>query len=731
MSVPEVAGRARQQASKWLDRATATGPDARIRPLATDDLSPEAQTIAGRHGAIRQRLSSAQLNALLDQFRRQPPSHFFEGALETDTPDLIARLLPEARSAVLDAADQLRRRQFDLLGYRGLSFGSPIDWHLDPVSGTRIPLRHWTRLNPLETEVAGDSKVVWELNRHQWLVRLAQAYRFTQDESYAEVCARTLSEWIDANPPGLGINWTSSLEMAFRLIAWAWTLVLIRRSRALTPELFGRLLVSVRQQASHVARYLSFYFSPNTHLTGEALGLFYAGIAFPQLRQAPRWRALGARILIEESDRQVLPDGVYFEQSTGYQRYTLEFYLHLLMLADRAGVQIPASVEDRVNRMLDFLLAVRRPDGSIPAMGDWDDGQLLPLGVRAADDYRGVFSTAAVVLGRSDCAWAGEGPTIESLWLAGRSGLDRLRRLVPAPPATSSPRIFPDGGYVVMRTGWGRGAHHLIFDVGPLGCPVTSGHGHADLLSIQCSAFGEPFIVDPGTGCYTADAARRAYFRGTSAHSTVAIDDVGQAVPDGPFTWHQRPRARLTGATSGKGIELVEGLHEGYHRLGEPVTHRRRIAFVRSRYWVVIDDLLGHERHAIDVRFQFARLPVELDSDRVWARARGQTGRALLVRSFSAAPLVAAVLQGQTDPLAGWVSTGYGRWVPAPVLIYSTTTELPCRIVTLIWPAEHVREPPPRVLARVGPDSQLSTLAWANTREALSFDDDGVRLMSH
>lgn len=161
------------------------------------------------------------------------------------------------------------------------------------------------------------------------------------------------------------------------------------------------------------------------------------------------------------------------------------------------------------------------------------------------------------------------------------------------------------------------------------------------------------------------------------------------------------------------------------------MTHRRRVAFVRSRYWVVIDDFLGADRHAIDVRFQFARLPVELDSDHLWARARGHAGRALLVRSFSAVPLVSAVLQGQTEPLAGWVSTGYGRWVAAPMLIVSATTELPCRIVTILWPAEQVREPPPHILARLGPDSQISGLAWANTREAVSFDQESVRLVSH
>ena len=32
---------------------------------------------------------------------------------------------------------------------------------------------------------------------------------------------------------------------------------------------------------------------------------------------------------------------------------------------------------------------------------------------------------------------------------------------------------------------------------------VSGGHGHADLLSVQCSVFGERVLVDAGTYGYT------------------------------------------------------------------------------------------------------------------------------------------------------------------------------------------------------------------------------------
>src|SRR6266511_5657169 len=84
--------------------------------------------------------------------------------------------------------------------------------------------------------------------------------------------------------------------------------------------------------APQLETYLSTYFSPNTHLTGEALGLFYIGLLLPEFRDAKRWCERGLQILISKLPRHVKPDGVYFEQSSYYHRYTTDFYTHLAVL---------------------------------------------------------------------------------------------------------------------------------------------------------------------------------------------------------------------------------------------------------------------------------------------------------------------------------------------------------------------------------------------------------------
>jgi uncharacterized heparinase superfamily protein len=626
---------------------------------------------------------------LSEKIREFHGPRFFSWMDDVEGNPLLLSRFSAYRQKILAAADAYCHGQFDLLGYRRLSFGEPIDWHLDPVSGKRAPFLHWSRIDPLNAEVVGDSKVIWELNRHQWLVELGQAYRLTLDERYGIAAFAYLNHWFRCNPPGIGINWASSLEVSFRLIAWCWALFLFKDSASFGPGRHAELMAWIRSHALHVERYMSHHYSPNTHLTGEALGLFYAGVMFSGLPGAARWQRLGKRVLLEQIDRQVLADGVHFEQASCYHRYTIEIYLQFMVLAWRNGVALPADVRRRVQSMLDYMLAILRPDGSLPQLGDADGGWALPMFRRNPNDVRGVFGVAAAWFARPDYAWAAAGLQPETYWLLGQKGCEEFEKLDAMPPDECQCQVFPSGGRVVMRSDWHEHAHQLLVDVGPLGCPVSSGHGHADLLSIECTVFGKPMIVDSGTYCYTKYDGWRNYFRSSLAHSTLTVDDVSQATPDGPFSWVQRPGARIRGYSTTDTVELLDAEHEAYKRLTDPVTHRRRILFVKKRYWLLVDDIYGKAEHTLDLRFQFApEISVSVDADGNWVRAREPDGGGLLLRTFARTKLDAQVYAGSLHPRAGWVSSDYGRMEPAALLRYSASTSLPFRIVTLMVPVE-------------------------------------------
>ena len=92
-----------------------------------------------------------------------------------------------------------------------------------------------------------------------------------------------------ANPPLRGMNWASMLELASAPCRgrgrWSCSRQ-PRRTRTSAPWLVD-LLAALDRQLTHVEHNLSRYFSPNTHLSGEALALYVAGCALPELGASP------------------------------------------------------------------------------------------------------------------------------------------------------------------------------------------------------------------------------------------------------------------------------------------------------------------------------------------------------------------------------------------------------------------------------------------------------------
>ena len=703
----ELAYRGWQEACKWLER---------VAPI---ELPAQPGELLRKHAP-----DLADPSAALGVVRDLAPRRFFTGATHPRIAEVVSSRFPDHRNRLEAAADALVRRHFDLLGYHTLWCGDPIDWHFDPVSARRAPLVPWSVLDA-GGAAAGDPRLVWELNRHQWLVRLAQAFTVTGDERYARACISAVDAWLAANPPGVGVNWASSVEVSLRTISWCWVLLLVRESSAISGSFVQRLLAAIWLHATHVRRYLSYYCSRNTDLTGEVLGLFYASTLLSEFRDAERWREVAVKTLITESDAQVCADGVHFEQSTCYHRYSVDTYLHFLLLAERNGIAVPGQVRDRVHRMLEFLLAVRQSDGTIPAIGDDDGGSLLPLMDRTTADSRGMFAVAAALFRRRDFAWAAGGPAAEVAWLMGPDAMDVLDAIHGAPPAHEVSRVFPAGGYAVMRSGWGPDAHQAIVDIGPIGCPVSGGHGHADLLSLQCSIFGEPCLVDAGTFAYAGDSQWRHFFRSTAAHSTVIVDGVSQAEPAGDFGWKTQPRTRLREWHSTPDFDFLDAEHDGYCSLPDPVVHRRRVIFVKPGYWILIDDLSGAARHQVDLTFQFGDLAVVLGVH-PWARAQTPRGRVLWISSYPSAPVQPCLKSGEVMPPRGWISREYGERRPAPMLIYSFAVALPWRIVTLLLPDRQGLTTPPAVRALYDDAGLPTGVAFERPRRVVRFDDRAV-----
>ena len=636
---------------------------------------------------------------LLAHFRARTSPSFFAGFAQSKaTVDELRRRWPESEERVIERARRVVEGKFDLLGLHDLSFGDPVDWHFEPLANKRAPLIHWSRIDYLNVDVTGDKKITWELNRQQYLMTLGRAYLYTGDELYARTFARHVADWMEHNPPKIGINWASSLEVAFRSMAWLWALHFFRDSPHLTPALFLNILKALFLHGRHLETYLSTYFSPNTHLTGEALGLFYLGTVLPELKCAGRWRATGERILMNALDWHVRPDGVYFEQSSYYHRYTTDFYTHLYILAranssaaqsggSEVGSEAESEVESehrlpgKLTALLDHLLYITRPDGTTPFFGDDDGGRLVMLDERPANDFRAALSTGAALFARPDYKHVAGEAAEETLWLLGTEGLRDFDRIEAHPPAQTS-RAFPDGGYYVMRDGWESSANYMLIDCGPHGT-LNCGHAHADMLAFELAACGRTILIDPGTYTYTGASEVRDYFRTSAAHNTLTIDGESSSAPGGTFTWRHVARATPRTWVASRRFDFFEGAHDGYARLASPATHTRSVLFLKNDYWMVRDRVASAGTHRYDLHFHFAP-----DAK---PETAAQNDGALSVREIGSgnAPgmeLSAFGAGGAWQHGDGWVSRCYRERVAAPVYSYSAEATGATEFVTFLVP---------------------------------------------
>ncbi len=639
-----------------------------------------------RH-ASRQRV----LRLLYDGLAQSPFMPAFADRAETVR--LLRDRFPRERASLLSRADRAVEARFDLLGWQDVSFGRPVDWRLEPHAGKRTALDHWSRVPYLDAARVGDKKLVWELNRHGHLVTLGQAYWLTQDERYADAAVDHLVSWMDANPPRRGINWASTLEVSFRSMAWLWAIRFLAGSPRLTVEFRWRLLKSLLQHARYIQSYLSHYFSPNTHLTGEALGLFYLGTTLTAFTEAAGWRQQGLEILLKQLPAQVREDGVYFEQSSYYHRYTVDFYLHLVLRARAARVVLPSYVDRTLTAMLDHLMWITKPDGRSPLYGDDDGGRLLPLSTRPLDDFRDTLAVGAALYDRADWKYVAGDAAPEVLWLAGPRAFQRWDAMPPAAPQGQG-RLFEASGYAVVRDGWTERASYLLVDGGTHG-GLRCGHAHADALSFEFAAEGVSWIVDPGTYTYTGDPAARDAFRTTAGHNTVLVDGLSQSVPDGPFSWQHIAHARITTFDTdmaGQGA-VIEGAQDGYCRLSSPVRHARAFRAAKRgerpdgpSCLMITDKLSTDGRHRYQVRLHFCP-GCEASVEAGAVRVSHASGKQLMVG------MKRSTRDGDDSPVAirmepGWISRCYGSREPSLVLAGDTEAEGDVTLLTAIVPVQ-------------------------------------------
>jgi len=332
-----------------------------------------------------------------------------------------------------------------------------------------------------------------------------------------------IERWVDENPAASGSGW-EPYPTSLRIVNWV-------KFALSDGELSAKARHSLAVQVRWLTKKLEWHLLGN-HLFANAKALLFAGLFFDG-PEALKWRKQSVRILEEQIQEQILPDGGHFELSPMYHALAFEDMLDLLNILRARGTNAEASlgvlISDRLYGMADWLRLLSHPDGDIAFFND------TAIGV--APDNSQLFDYAA------------------------RLNLDCVTK--------TGSRYLTSSGYFRMESV----RAVLLADIAHIGPDYLPGHAHADTLSFELSLYEHRVIVNSGTSEYGLGSERHRQ-RSTPAHSTVTVAGQNSSEVWAGFRVARRARVNRVMHDCKKG--WLEASHCGYQRLSPPSGHVRR-----------------------------------------------------------------------------------------------------------------------------------------------------------
>lgn len=430
-------------------------------------------------------------------------------------PSSLWLVMPAAGS---DAIERARRGECRVLT-RNLTVTPNTDWHADPFHDVGWPK---VQVESCPYSVPGaDLVLLWHLNRMSYLVDLAAAFRTSGDAEIAARIHALMDSWAKDNPYLVGANWLSPMETGLRLVAWSLAMGGTSTAAAPDPKCCERILRSIIRQVNFLSSHFSRWPVPNNHLIGEAATLAAFAAYWPVFKQERDWTVQAESTLVEEARRQVLKDGIHFENSVNYHLVVLDYFLLYLHAKLLRGEEPHPLILDQTHALAEAALTLVSPSGRMPMIGDDSMPHFVVIG--------GTMGSP--------------GPLAGSVAFEDFLRLEHARLFATAPwgrellalrkPVRGS-RRFHEAGIDVARDEQSQ----VVFNHGPQHRhPYSNGHVHADASSFELELERTLLIVDSGTYLYGVGPAVRNHMRSARAHNTVIVDGVEPMDPAAPFQW--------------------------------------------------------------------------------------------------------------------------------------------------------------------------------------------------
>ena len=454
-----------------------------------------------------------------------------------------------------------------------------VNNYFDPNAGeSNVPYSY------LNSEGTGIDWTIWptreqeqryQLHRHQWMVPQAKTYYASADEKYALNWIEVYGDWLKQNPkPEQGTDVTNHaswrpLDVAARLIDQCALLEYYQQSPSVTVEWLAEVLTHLDEHANHI---MNNYSTTSNHLITQAQAVTFAGMLFPELKNASAWKQSGTSVLSREVTAQYFPDGWLMDGDLHYHISGIEDFRVSLEVAQRNGEEsrFPENYVESMRKMTDVVMNMIYPDYTVPNM---------------ADTRRATWT--ASVLRRNLTNYYNLFPDNQQmLWMATGGAEGTM-------PETKV-KTFPDGGYYVMRSGWTTSDMMMVLQNTPDG-PSEQWHRQYDNNTFELWVKGRNFFPDSGCFSYggtsSSNADRRKYAAST-AHNTVTLGDANVS-SDGKLL------KEFSRSGSGHWYEALVLENPSY----EGLTHRRTIFMVDDKFYVILDEAYGTAAGTVNLNF--------------------------------------------------------------------------------------------------------------------------------
>lgn len=442
----------------------------------------------------------------------------------------------------------------------------------------------------------------FKLNRLNFLVSLGLAYFVNDNHKYAEKSLYLLKDWWKKNPPDAvskspfrGAAW-NSLNTAIRTTNLIWLFHFIKDAQGITDndKLFVMQVLYQQGKYLHYLNSSSKYESGNWQIH-ELVALAQLGILFPEFKEAELWKKLAYQRLEEQIRLQFFADGVHGEGSLSYHVAVAQLYLDAILIAKINHFRISKKMLNFTEKMVNFVFASLKPDGTLPLINDSHVVDLSTLILCAKQifpqnnwDGRYISTTKGFLLRY-------QGKSVKDV---------KLKRHRSAQGMKGS-KLFPEAGFAVMHNK--ENTQYLFCDANPGWFP----HTHAGKLSFDLYSHGKSLVVDAGN-CSYDHYDHGSWYKRTVAHNTIQVNGRDQVPFKNIWQWdinfsfqhivpvsnlkaffekYKFPKVEINRWISNDIFDFIEAKHEGYLNLINPLIHTRKVLYIKSKYWMLIDEL--------------------------------------------------------------------------------------------------------------------------------------------